>query len=233
MFLSIYCFFQTALGRPCVTTLLALCTLNLSGCVSLPKWDTASARNWRHAIYYEYESWHSSVIVPAQLVAQHSRYFGPLAPKRLYLGFGYGDINFFTGRDTSLRSGAKALAFSDGPALQVLDYSQDPFAKTPSDRFVKLLISDAQLIDLMRYIDASAALDATGQPHSIANAEANSGYFFVAQGRYSMFSNCNTWAGEALTAAGLPISKTWGLTASGVYRQARDLAKIQQRLLRP
>ncbi len=211
--------------------LLACLTMTLSGCVTLPKWDTQAAHQWRHAIYYEYESWHSSIIIPAPLVAKYSERFGHLAAKRQYLGFGYGDINYFTGRDTSLRSGAKALAFSDGPALQILDYVQDPFAKMSSDRYVKLLVNEAQLKNVLRYMDASVALDNNGRPRSIKNDEPNTGYFFVAQGRYSMFSNCNTWAGDALNAAGLPISKTWGLTAGGVYRQAKELARAQERLI--
>ncbi|HNG61369.1 MAG TPA: DUF2459 domain-containing protein [Cellvibrionaceae bacterium] len=211
--------------------LLACCLVSLNGCVTLPKWDASAARQWRHAIYYEYESWHSSIIIPAPLVAKHSERFGHLAAKREYLGFGYGDINYFTGRDTSLRSGAKALAFSDGPALQVLDYVQDPFAKMPPDRYVKLLVNETQLKNVLRYMDNSVALDGNGSPRSIKNDEPNTGFFFVAQGRYSMFSNCNTWAGDALNAAGLPISKTWGLTAGGVYRQAKELARAQERLL--
>ncbi|HRH75934.1 MAG TPA: DUF2459 domain-containing protein [Cellvibrionaceae bacterium] len=211
--------------------LLTCFVASLSGCVTLPQWDNQAAQQWRHAVYYEYESWHSSIIIPAPLVAKHSERFRYLTAKRAYLGFGYGDINYFTGRDTSLRSGAKALAFSDGPALQVLDYLQDPFASMPKDRYVKLLVNDNQLKSLLQYMDNSVALDATGAPRSIKNEEPNTGFFFVAQGRYSMFSNCNTWAGDALNAAGLPISKTWGLTAGGVYRQAKDLARAQERLL--
>ncbi|RYD96988.1 MAG: DUF2459 domain-containing protein, partial [Sphingobacteriales bacterium] len=157
-------------------SLQALCTaclLCLSGCVSLPKWDNTAARQWRHAIYYEYESWHSSVIIPAPQVAQYSQQFAYLAAKRQFLGFGYGDINYFTGRDTSLRSGAKALAFSDGPALQVLDYFQNPFTSMPEDRYVKLLVTDAQLKNVLRYIDNSVALNETGTPRTIVNDEPN------------------------------------------------------------
>ncbi|MEY4589699.1 MAG: hypothetical protein RL497_1775 [Pseudomonadota bacterium] len=189
------------------------------------------ARQWRHAIYYEYETWHSSIIIPARLVAAHSQRFASLAAKREFVGFGYGDINYFTGRDTSLRSGAKALAFSDGPALQVLDYYQNPFLTLSKDRYVLLMVNDGQIKNLLRYMDNSVALNEAGIPRSIPNNEKDSGYFFVAQGRYSMFSNCNTWAGEALTAAGLPISKTWGLTAGGVYRQAKELSRAQQKIL--
>lgn len=219
------CFFSA------YSALLACLMVSLSGCVTLPKWDAEAAHQWRHAIYYEYESWHSSIIIPAPLVAKYSERFAHLAAKRAYMGFGYGDLNYFTGRDTSLRAGAKALAFSDGPALQILDYMQDPFAKMPQDRYVKLLVNDNQLKSVLRYMDNSVALDAQGAPRSIQNDEPNTGYFFIAQGRYSMFSNCNTWAGDALKAAGLPISKTWGLTAGGVYRQAKELARAQERLL--
>ncbi|HEY6529966.1 MAG TPA: DUF2459 domain-containing protein [Cellvibrionaceae bacterium] len=224
------------IARRCLITgyFLALCTtclLGVSGCVSLPKWDNTAAKQWRHAIYYEYESWHSSIIIPAPQVAQYSQRFAYLATKRQFLGFGYGDINYFTGRDTSLRSGAKALAFSDGPALQVLDYFQNPFTSMPADRYVKLLVTDAELKNVLRYIDNSVALNESGVPRTIVNDEPNTGYFFIAEGRYSILSNCNTWAGDALSAAGFPISKTWGLTAGGIYRQAKELAKAQQRLL--
>jgi hypothetical protein len=221
-------FFGRALPRFAFFSCLLAC---LTGCVTLPKWDAASARHWRHPIFYEYDSWHSSIIIPAPLVAKYSQRFGHLASKRAFLGFGYGDIDYFTGRDTSLRSGAKALAFSDGPALQILDYVQDPFGKMSPDRYVKLWVNETQLKNVLRFMDNSVAIDASGAPRALKNDEPNTGYFFVAQGRYSMFSNCNTWAGDALSAAGMPISKTWGLTAGGVYRQAKELARAQEQLL--
>ena len=119
----------------------------------------------------------TAALLSPPLVAKHSERFRYLTAKRAYLGFGYGDINYFTGRDTSLRSGAKALAFSDGPALQVLDYLQDPFASMPKDRYVKLLVNDNQLKSLLQYMDNSVALDATGAPRSIKNEEPNTGFF--------------------------------------------------------
>ena len=109
----------------------------------------------------------TAALLSPPLVAKHSERFRYLTAKRAYLGFGYGDINYFTGRDTSLRSGAKALAFSDGPAPASTRLPARPFASMPKDRYVKLLVNDNQLKSLLQYMDNSVALDATGAPRSI------------------------------------------------------------------
>ncbi|MGV3590311.1 MAG: DUF2459 domain-containing protein, partial [Gammaproteobacteria bacterium] len=64
--------------------------------------------------------------------------------------------------------------------------------------------------------------------HALRAYVDNSGVFFEASQRYGLFNNCNTWSGDALRAAGLPIRGAFNLTAKSVFEQARQIAAYQQ-----
>lgn len=166
-------------------------------------------------------------MIPAGAVETHSRYFNEIARQKKYIRFGYGDGDFFTGKNKSLFSGAKALVASSYSAVQVLDYYSDPLYYIPEETRVPLRISEKRMKKLIRYIDKSVALDKK-QPIELTAYEKNTGYFFKAKQHYSMFSNCNTWSSQALQAAGIPIKSRFKLTAQSVFEQAKYVSDYQR-----
>ncbi len=199
----------------------------VSACTSLPDVKKIPQKNLAHDIYFVYEKWHTSLMIPAASVEKHSRYFNQIAKQKKYIGFGYGDGDFFTGKNKSLLSGAKALVASSYSAIQVLDYYSDPFHYIPVETRVPLRISEKRMKKLIRYIDKSVALQKK-RPVELRAYEENTGYFFKAKQHYSMFSNCNTWSSQALQAAGIPIKSRFKLTAQSVFEQAKFISEYQQ-----
>lgn len=208
--------------------LIVFASLVLSACSSLPDTKRIPTENLSHTIYFVYERWHTSILIPAASVEQHSRYFGDIAVQKNYVRFGYGDGDFFTGKSKTLTTGAKALVASDYSAIQVLDYWQDPLLQIPAETLVVLRISEARMQKLLRYIDNSVELDERGKPLALISYDENTGYFYKGKQQYSMLSNCNTWSSLALQKAGIPIKRKFKLTAQSVFEQAKLVADYQK-----
>lgn len=206
-------------------SLLLLCAAVLSGCASLPPAKSVPVANTAHTIYFIHRGWHTSILLDAKVLAAQS----PLLAKELrgqrYARIGFGDGDYFTGRDKSVSSATRALFASRYSALQLLTYDDSPFAEIPEDTRVPLAISREGLRQLIAHINNSIALDASGVPLRLPAQGEAMGYFYQANVHYSAFSNCNTWSGQALRAAGLPVASR--LTASGVFAQAKAISQVQ------
>lgn len=201
--------------------------LLLAACSSVPdpqKIPTADASSQR--VYFIYREWHTSILLPADAVQRHSRYLQQQALGQQFIRVGWGDGDYFTGKDKSFGSATRALLASQHSALQILAYAQEPFHQLPPDTWVPLAISDAGLRRLIRYIDNSFTL-VDQQPVPLPGYGEGVGSFYLANGRYGLFSNCNTWSGRALQAAGLPVRSRLQLTAQSVFEQAQVISAHQ------
>ena len=112
----------------------------------------------------------------------------------------------------------------------MISYAQPPFASIPPETRVPIAITDQGMRKLIRYLDASFALDKAGAVIPLQAYVADAGRFYQASGHYSLFSNCNTWSGRALQAAQLPVRSRLQLTAQSVCEQAKAISQYQQRL---
>lgn len=207
--------------------ILILFVFFLTACTNLPDVNKIPQKNLAHKIYFEYEKWHTSILIPAESVEKHSLYFADIAKQKSYVRFGWGDGDFFTGKSKTLMTGAKALVASSYSAIQVLDYWQDPLGDLPPQTHVVLMISEKRMKDLIRYIDESVELDERGRPVSLIAFDEGTGYFYRGKGKYSALSNCNTWSSSALQQAGIPIKSSFKLTAESVFEQAKVIADYQ------
>lgn len=199
----------------------------LAGCTSMPAKQKIPVANTEHTIYFIYRDWHTSILLDAKTVALLSRHLQQEAQGQRYIRIGWGDGNYFTGKSKTFGAATKALIASSHSALQVITYSQSPFASIPADTLVPIAITDQRLRDLIRYLDESFALDESGSVISLPAYVTDAGHFYKASGHYSVLSNCNTWSGRALKAAGLPVRSSLQLTAQSVFEQARYISEYQ------
>ena len=181
-----------------------------------------------HTIYFIYRDWHTSILLDAKTVALLSRHLQQEAQGQSYIRIGWGDGNYFTGKSKTFGAATKALIASSYSALQVITYIQPPFASIQANTLVPIVITDKGMRELIRYLDESFALDESGRPIALQTYVADAGHFYRASGHYSVFSNCNTWSGRALRAAGLPVRSSLQLTAKSVFEQASFISDYQQ-----
>lgn len=199
----------------------------LTGCSSLPDTAKIPAANASQKIYFIYREWHTSILLPAAAVREHSSLMNSEAADQQYIRVGWGDGDYFTGKSKTFGSATKALFISRYSALQVLAYAQSPFTEIPAETRVPLAITERGLRQLIHYIDHSFALDEQKQLVPLQAYGEGVGHFYQAQGQYGLFSNCNTWSGRALQAAGLPVRSRLQLTAQSVFEQAKAISDYQ------
>jgi uncharacterized protein (TIGR02117 family) len=218
--------------------LVLLFTLFTTGCASHPDLAAIPLSDTTHTIHYIYRDWHTSVMLDAatyrelstlpQLDAALDEEVAPAG----YVRIGWGDGDYYTGKSTSVVSATRALLASPYSAIQVIGYTANPFERIPAETRVELRITDAAMHELVSYLDSSFALKGgSSSEKELQPLQAyveNSGVFFVASQHYGFFHNCNTWSGEALRAAGLPIRSTLHLTAESVFEQALQISQYQQ-----
>ncbi len=140
----------------------------LTGCTSMPAKQKIPTANTEHTIYFIYREWHTSILIDAKTVAQHSRYLQQEAANQRYIRIGWGDGNYFTGKRKTFGSATKALIASSHSALQVIAYAQFPFASIPPQTRVPIAITDKGMRKLIRYLDKSFALDEAGRAPAAA-----------------------------------------------------------------
>lgn len=209
--------------------LLALVT----SCSSLPDPALIPLTDTPNTIYFIYRDWHTSVMVDGQRFRElsamaRSGSLNTEVENASYVRVGWGDGEYFTGRSTTFGTATKALFMSDYSAMQFMGYESDPFQSIPAETRVPLNISDEALAELIRYIDASIAQDDNGATLPLPAYVENSGIFLQSSKRYGLLNNCNSWTGEALQKAGLPIRSAFRLTAQSVFEQARAISVYQE-----
>lgn len=206
-------------------SLFFLLSLFTSGCATMPPVKDIPVTNTKHTIYFIYRGWHTSILMDAKLLAGQVPQLATDLKNQKYARIGWGDGDYFTGKNKSFTSAAKALVASGYSAIQLLPYDDEPFGEIPAETRVPLAIGEQGLRSLAAHIGKSVKVDAQGRFVRLTAFGDAMGYFFQANDAYGVFSNCNTWSGNALRAAGLPISNR--LTAQGVFKQARLISEVQ------
>mgnify|MGYP000927471719 CR=1 FL=1 len=199
--------------------------LILCGCASMPPTKSIPVANTKHTIYFIYRGWHTSVLLDAKLLAAQNPQLAEDLKGQRYARIGWGDGDYFTGKSKSTSTAAKALVASGYSAVQMLTYDYEPFEEIPAETRVPLAITKEGMNALVAYLGNSIALDTSGKPIRLTAYGDAMGSFFQSKDHYSLFSNCNTWSGKALRAAGLPVANR--LTAQGVFEQARYISQWQ------
>jgi uncharacterized protein (TIGR02117 family) len=196
----------------------------MSGCASTPPVKDVPLTNTKHTIYFIYRGWHTSILLDAKSLAASVPQLAADLKNQKYVRVGWGDGDYFTGKNKSFTSATKALVASGYSALQLLTYDYEPFDEIPSDSRVPIAITEQGLRELTRYIGQSIKTE-DGKLLRLPSFGDATGLFFQANSSYGVFSNCNTWSAKALRAAGLPISNR--LTAQGVFKQAGFISQVQ------
>jgi uncharacterized protein (TIGR02117 family) len=130
--------------------------------------------------------------------------FRAAAEDAAYLGFGWGDREFYLATpswsDVSARLVWRAL-IGAGPAVMKVGNYHEP---APGDRVATELLTEAEYQRLAGYVRRSLARGVDGRPLIYPN----SGYgdhdvFYAATGRYSAIRTCNDWLAAGLLEAGV------------------------------
>lgn len=134
-----------------------------------------------------------------------------------YIGFGWGDKGFYLNTpewsDLKFSTAFNAAFYLGTSAMHATFFRQ----VKESEKCVKIMISQAEYEKLIAYIENSFQYDAAGSPILIeAPTYGPNDSFYEANRKYHLFYTCNTWANNALKAAGQKAA-FWTLSDTGIF----------------
>lgn len=133
------------------------------------------------------------------------------------LAFGWGDRGFYldtpTWAELKFSTAAKAVTGLSSSAMHVTFYNN----LKENESCKKILVSDKQYKDIIKYIEDSFLLDSAKKNQRIGtHSYGNQDVFYEAKGSYNLFYTCNTWANQALKAANQKAA-LWTVTDKGIF----------------
>jgi len=135
-----------------------------------------------------------------------------------YVGIGWGDKGFYldtpTWADLKFSTAFKAAFWLSESAMHCSYYK----TMTEGNDCKKIMISNIQYQELVKFIDKKFDKDQNGNYILIpTNAVySDNDAFYDAKGRYSFLDTCNTWANNALKAAGQKAA-LWTPSDYGIF----------------
>ena len=134
-----------------------------------------------------------------------------------FLAFGWGDKGFYLDTpewsDLKVSTALNAASGTGNTAIHTTFYKN---LKEDND-CVKVLISKENYQKLSNYIENSFQLDKNNNPMLIsASTYGKNDAFYEANGSYSLFYTCNSWANNALKTANQKAA-FWTVTDSGIF----------------
>jgi uncharacterized protein (TIGR02117 family) len=202
-----------------------LMTLALSACASVPpraaiEPSPPADHSW--TILVVRRGWHTDVGFLAAEIAP------PLASVRAqfgdahYLTFGFGDRRYLLARTSRSVDLIGAVWPGDGLILTTA-LQASAQAAFGAGNVAAIAVSRAQARDAQAFIWQSMRKQGGGALLVGAGPYRGSGYYAATE-RYSGLYTCNSWAAQALRAAGLPIRNTGVIFAWQLWRQVLRLA---------
>lgn len=135
-----------------------------------------------------------------------------------YVGIGWGDKGFYldtpTWADLKFSTAVKAAFWMSESAMHTSFYH----TMTEASDCKKIMISKKQYMELVKFIDTKFDRDANGNYILIPTKAvySDNDAFYDAKGSYSFLNTCNTWANDALKAAGQKAA-WWTPTDYGIF----------------
>jgi len=136
-----------------------------------------------------------------------------------FIAFGWGDKGFYldtpTWADLKFSTAFKAAFWLSKSAMHCTYYKK----MTVADDCKKIMLTEKQYQDLIKFIDDKFDKDAKGK-YILIKTDAVYGdndAFYDAKGSYNFAYTCNTWANDGLKAAGQKAA-LWTPTDFGIFR---------------
>jgi uncharacterized protein (TIGR02117 family) len=204
-------------------TLVALCAC----AVPLPNPVEAKSGEPGVAVYLVAHDKHSGIAIrradiPPGLWPE-SRDF----PQAEWLEVGWGDRDYYYGRNQGWRDALRAALGSDNPSVLHIAGVRGPLTENfPVSEIIEVGLSRDGFERLVRYI--ADAHDRAGAPAAAPLGPGLYGdsRFYPARETFNLFRTCNIWTARGLRVAGLPVEDS--ITKDGLMSQARGIGKVIQ-----
>lgn len=176
-------------------------------------------------IFVASNGWHSAIFIARAAIPPGAVAVTASFPRAQFLGFGWGDADFFPDPEPGLLTWLNAAFVPTLSVVHVTGLASHPRDAFPKDEVVGLSVSPDGFRDLLAFIDAAFKRDSAGRIIDYAPGLHTFSKFYRANGEFHMLNNCNSWTARGLAAAGLPIDPDAVVFASDLMGVVRELAK--------
>lgn len=158
-----------------------------------------------YTVYLVSRGYHTGIVVPVtelsvRTISVLGRVSGGCAE------FGWGEEYYYQTPDATTLDAVRALFLPNRSVVRVEYFPGGPEPSLArSGSAVKFVLSEKDFSNLCRYIDDSFARE-DGALVSESEEKCGQVVYFMSNGTYHLFNNCNRWAAEALSSAGLDIA---------------------------
>jgi uncharacterized protein (TIGR02117 family) len=146
-------------------------------------------------------------------------------PGTQYLLFGFGDRHYLLDQDRGI-GGALAALWPGAGLMLVTAPTASLQVAFGRENVIGIAVSAAQLRAAQAFVGRSLSVQ-NGAIAPLRAGPYESSFYYSTSQRYSAFHTCNTWAAEALQAAGLPVHSAGVGLFGQVWTQARRLGHGQ------
>ena len=182
----------------------------------------------RIAVYLVAHEKHSGIVarradIPAGLWPEIRDF-----PQADYLEVGWGDRDYYYGRNQGLGGALRAAFGSNNPSVLHVAGVRGPLTQRfPKSEIIEVKVSRDGFDRLVRYIQdeydrAGASVAVPLGPGLYGDSR-----FYPARQPFSLSRTCNVWTARGLRDAGLPIHDS--ITMEGVMSQAREIGTVIQK----
>lgn len=210
----------TALG---IILLILLAPIVGAGCSVTPIQPAPAGGEPARTVLVVSHGWHTGIIVRAGDIPEGAWPERAHYPAAEYLEVGWGDRGFYPASNPSLGDALRAALVPSAAVLHVVGLADHPNRVLAFGELVALEISEPGFQRLIDFIAATHDRAGAERAAPIGPGLYLDGHFYLAQGRFHLFNNCNTWVVNALRAAGLPLRRA--ITGEGVIEQALGFGK--------
>jgi uncharacterized protein (TIGR02117 family) len=191
-------------------------------------------------IFVVSHGYHAGVAIPTAALAASARRSGDTALGLIterfggypFIEFGWGEQDFYASvpaiANLQLGLAARALFAPDNKSvLHVVGLPDTPRAVFVSADIVRVSLSEAGLSRLLAALNATFALSQEpGGLQVLGRGLYGPSLFFRANGSFSIFSVCNHWVADLLSAGGLPVTPVLDTVPPGLLLDLRMRAGL-------
>jgi len=191
----------------------------VSACSTLPKsvkpYENAESSG-SQPVFVVSHGWHTGIVFPRKAILNHVPSLSDRFPTGEYLEFGWGDKGFYEAKEITTSLTIRAIFWPTESVVHVVSVPESPYLSFPNSEIRAMCLSQYAMDSLGKFLSQSFRKDKTSNLFFTKKGIYGDSQFYVGEGSFYLFNNCNKWTAKALESAGFNIDPTFKLTASSV-----------------
>jgi uncharacterized protein (TIGR02117 family) len=175
-------------------------------------------------LYVVGQGWHTGLVVKHRDLVELVPSLAVDLPASEDLEIGWGDEAFYQAEHGTFALALRALFQSRSSALKVVPFTGTPGENYPESETVELCADEGAYRALVSFVASSFMRGPDGSVVRLGRNPYGSGWFYRAEGVFSMRNTCNTWVAKALSQAGYAISPS-AVRAEELMSEVRSLRR--------